>query len=93
MLIELLIFGVCAKVRPVLTLALNPSLAFLCKTMFMIPDIPSGLYLALGLVINSIFLIEVDGICFNNCEASILLGRPSTKTRTFSFPRKDIFPS
>ena len=74
-------------------LALNPSLAFLFKTMLMIPDIPSGLYLALGLVINSIFLIEVEGICFNNCAASMLLGRPSTRTRTFSLPLNEIFPS
>jgi hypothetical protein len=44
-IIELLILGVC-KVKPVLILALNP-MAFLCKTMLIIPDIPSGLYLAL----------------------------------------------
>jgi hypothetical protein len=51
-----------------LILAFRPSLAFLCKTILIIPDIPSGLYFALGFVISSIFLIEADGICFNSVK-------------------------
>ena len=53
----------------------------------MIPLIPSGLYLAEGLVINSICLIDAEGICCNNCSMETLEGLPSTKTRTLLFPR------
>ena len=53
---------------------------------------PSGLYLADGLVINSILLIEDDGICLSNCSAGILDNLPSTITLTFWLPRKLIDP-
>ena len=53
---------------------------------------PSGLYFAEGFVISSILFIDVEGICFNNCAAATLVGFPSTKTRTFSFPRRLILP-
>ena len=36
--------------------------------------------------------IDVDGICFNNWLAGMLVGLPSTKTRTFSLPRKLMLP-
>ena len=36
-------------------------LAFFFNTMWIIPLIPSGLYFAEGLVINSMVLIELDG--------------------------------
>ena len=57
--------GVLPKVTPLLILPLNPSLLFLFKTILIIPLIPSGLYFADGLVINSICLMEADGICCN----------------------------
>ncbi|MNE29999.1 hypothetical protein D3C80_1234960 [compost metagenome] len=63
---EEFVFGVSPNVTPLFILPLKPILAFLFKTIFIIPLIPSGLYLADGLVINSICLIEVEGICCNN---------------------------
>ena len=85
--------GTSPKVMPELKLPLKPSLLFLCSTMFIIPDIPSGLYLALGFVISSIFLIDVAGICFRSCAGSMFVGLPSTNTLTFEFPRSEILPS
>ena len=79
-------------VTPVSIFPLKPSLAFLCNTILMIPLIPSGLYLAEGLVINSIVFIEVDGICFRSCAGSILVGLPSIRIRTLEFPRSAILP-
>ena len=60
--------------------------------MLMMPLMPSGLYLAEGLVINSTFLIAVEGICCKSTAAGTLLGLPSIKIRTFSLPRKLMFP-
>src|SRR6187431_2562537 len=79
-------FGVSPMVTPVLTLPLKPIFAFLFKTILMIPLIPSGLYLADGLVINSICLIEVAGICCNNWDALTVVGLPSTNTLTLELP-------
>ncbi len=74
------------------TLPLKPTIVFLCSMMFIIPLMPSGLYFAEGLVINSIDFIAVEGICFNNCAVGMLDNLPSTMTRTFWFPRKLISP-
>ena len=54
----------------------------------MIPLFPSGLYFEEGLVINSTCFIDAEGICCNNCPASIFVGFPSIKTLTLLFPRK-----
>ncbi len=69
-------------------LPLKPILLFLFSTILIIPLMPSGLYLAEGLVISSICLIEEEGICCNNWAASILVGFPSIRIFTFEFPLK-----
>ena len=77
---------------PIFIFPLNPIFVFLCSTILIIPLIPSGLYLADGLVINSMLLIEEDGICFSNCSAGMFDNLPSTITLTFWLPRKLIDP-
>ena len=67
-------------------------MVFLCKIILISPLIPSGLYLAEGFVINSIDLIAVEGICFNNCAVGIFDSFPSTMTLTFEFPLRLISP-
>ena len=81
-----LVFGVIPKVTPVFNEPLKPSCEFLCKIILMIPLIPSGLYFAEGFVINSICLIEAEGICCNNCSTETFEGFPSISTRTLLFP-------
>ena len=71
---------------------LKPIFAFLCKTILMIPLIPSGLYLAEGLVISSMDFMDVDGICFSNWATGTLDNFPSTMTLTLEFPRSEISP-
>ncbi len=45
---------------------LKPTIVFLCNTILIIPLIPSGSYLADGLVINSTDFMALDGICLSN---------------------------
>ena len=92
MSIELLKRALISLVTPKLILPLKPMLVFLCRMILIIPLIPSGLYFAEGLVINSICLMDVEGICFNNWATGTLLNLPSTITRTFSLPLKLILP-
>ena len=81
---------------PILSDPLNPFNLFFLVMILMMPDIPSGSYLAEGFVINSILSILLAGIC---CKIAALLlpvileGFPSIKTVTFPLPRKLIFPS
>ena len=63
---EVFALGVFPKVIPEFMLPLYPELLFLFKITLIIPDIPSGLYFAEGLVINSICFIDDEGICCNN---------------------------
>ena len=87
---------VCLNFLPywlvVVMFPLNPSLVLFTSTMFIIPLFPSGLYLADGLVISSMFLIAFDGICCSSCSVGMFVGFPSINTRTFVFPLKDSVP-
>ena len=62
----------------------------------MIPEVPSGSYFALGLVINSTLSIADEGICSNTALRSVPVsveGLPSINTVMFPLPLKLKLPS
>ena len=64
--------------------------------MLMMPLMPSGSYLAEGLVMTSTFSTVEAGICSSNDARSLLsssLGRPLTNTLTLLEPRSVTLPS
>ena len=78
------------------TKPLNPFSLFFLRTIFIIPDVPSGSYFADGLVTISILSTELAG----NASKSVFpfppeseLGRPSIKIITVPSPRSITRPS
>ena len=65
----------------------NPSYSPFLRTMFIMPAIPSGSYLADGEVMTSTFSIRDAGIL--SMSPPCLFGRPFNNILTFRFPLKD----
>ena len=69
---------------------------FSFNLIFMMPDMPSGSYLAEGLVITSTLSTELAGICSSSVSKSfpiISYGRPLISTLTLEEPRSVTVPS